>query len=315
LQHQAEIKLATLSRQITHDLKSPLAAIKKKKKNLNLAEGKDLLNNATRRLDSLVASLGNEGAKEEAPVLLHSLLQQAIAEKLLEHQANIELFCEEQCKFAILPGDNFLWRRVISNLLNNSIEASTNPIIKIEAKKIEKELRISIHDNGKGMSRDLVESLGENPLSKNKPGGKGIGVSSAFAFLHELGGRIEIESEPGSGTSIFLYSPYERESLAILVEDDLILAKLWREAAKQRGIELRHYRSPKEFRSDVKDVAGAFFYLDLQFPGEESGAELGFELSKKGHKNLFLCSGAPGLERKDFPWARAILNKEPPWLA
>lgn len=318
-QHESELRLASLSRQIAHDLKSPLAAIRALSKGLGAAESKDLLRSTTERLDSLVANLGGEKNLSTIlgfPPTVSKLLLSALAEKKLEFPGlNIQLEVKKEISHAQLAGDPFVWRRVISNLLNNAVESSPRTEVCISVTQEKDKIRIEVRDDGRGIPEPVIRRLGRDPYTAGKLGGKGIGVSSAATFLKELGGFIKIRSEEGKGTSVELHAPFSVETHAVLVEDDEILARLWAEAARARALHFQHFRSPAEFRKGPRPPKHAYIYLDNNFPDGSNGDDLGQELSLAGYQNLFLCSGAPGIQPQNHPWARGILGKEAPWLA
>ncbi|MBD9498151.1 PAS domain S-box protein [Ensifer sp. ENS01] len=67
---------------------------------------------------------------------------------------------------------------------------------------------IRISDNGFGMDAETRAKAFE-PFFTTKPFGKGsgLGLSTVYGFVRQSGGRIEIESEPGKGTTMFLSFP------------------------------------------------------------------------------------------------------------
>lgn len=320
-QHESELTLARLSRQIAHDLRSPLAVIRAISRRLGTLKEKELLNSAIERLDALIRTLSSDTIVHNRSPTLERLLQSSITEKLIEvgeNNANINTEWLAPVKAALLPGDPFKWRRIISNLLNNSIEASVRPKICVSVDLDNcgtDHVRISIKDNGGGFPKEVIEALGPRPFSKGKEGGRGIGISSAFSFLREIDGSMEIRNNDGYGASVTLISPFEIERTAILIEDDVALARIWIRAGKQHQISVSHFHSPSDYLSaKINPSIDTFFYLDLNFSNGESGDSLGRRLRSAGYKNLFLCSGASGLQLASHPWARAILGKEPPWL-
>ncbi|RST31937.1 response regulator [Sphingomonas ginkgonis] len=69
-------------------------------------------------------------------------------------------------------------------------------------------VRISVVDNGSGMSAEVLERAFE-PFFTTKAVGKGtgLGLSQIFGFAHQSGGEVGIESEIGRGTTVSLYLP------------------------------------------------------------------------------------------------------------
>jgi PAS domain S-box-containing protein len=72
---------------------------------------------------------------------------------------------------------------------------------------------VSLTDNGEGMSEEVLARVFE-PFFTTKPVGKGtgLGLSQIHGFAAQSGGRAEIESEPGRGTTIRLILPRTRKS-------------------------------------------------------------------------------------------------------
>jgi signal transduction histidine kinase len=69
-------------------------------------------------------------------------------------------------------------------------------------------IRITIADDGCGMPADVLDHVFE-PFFSTKGGGHGIGLgmSTVYGFVTQSGGRIEIQSEVGKGTTVHLDLP------------------------------------------------------------------------------------------------------------
>jgi signal transduction histidine kinase len=69
-------------------------------------------------------------------------------------------------------------------------------------------VQIAFSDTGVGMSKDVLERVFE-PFFTTKPAGQGtgLGLSQVYGFVKQSGGQVEIDSEPGAGTTIRLYLP------------------------------------------------------------------------------------------------------------
>jgi CheY-like chemotaxis protein len=69
-------------------------------------------------------------------------------------------------------------------------------------------VRVTVSDTGIGMTREVAARAAE-PLFTTKPAGKGtgLGLYQVTTFATGAGGRVEIDSEPGRGTTVRLYLP------------------------------------------------------------------------------------------------------------
>jgi signal transduction histidine kinase len=66
---------------------------------------------------------------------------------------------------------------------------------------------IEVTDEGVGMTAEFVRNKLFRPFQSTKPGGMGIGAYESAQYVRDLGGRIEVDSQPGRGTRIRLILP------------------------------------------------------------------------------------------------------------
>lgn len=72
---------------------------------------------------------------------------------------------------------------------------------------------LEVRDEGVGMAPDVVERATEPFFTTKGVGqGTGLGLAMASGFVRQSGGRLEIESEPGSGTAVRMIFPVARPS-------------------------------------------------------------------------------------------------------
>ena len=120
----------------------------------------------------------------------------------------LDIFSEEYIKYH--PEEEELYAnldktqliRVITNLVKNAIQATENqenPIVEVKVSSEEKNLIISVSDNGKGISEDLKELIFE-PKFTTKTSGMGLGLAMIKSIIEAYDGSISFSSEEGIGT-------------------------------------------------------------------------------------------------------------------
>lgn len=73
-------------------------------------------------------------------------------------------------------------------------------------------IELAVSDTGSGMEAETLRRAAD-PFYTTKPVGKGsgLGLSQVLGTVEQLGGRLEIDSAPGTGTAVRLFLPAERE--------------------------------------------------------------------------------------------------------
>ncbi|HEY1382137.1 MAG TPA: PAS domain-containing protein [Dongiaceae bacterium] len=116
----------------------------------------------------------------------------------------------------MIRGDERLLKQALLNLLSNAIKFTPKGgSVQISITVTAKELEIAVTDSGIGMSEAELAKVAkpfvqlENWLVRKYEGtGLGLSISKAFCELH--GGRLEIASAPGRGTTAMIHLPASR---------------------------------------------------------------------------------------------------------
>ncbi len=107
-------------------------------------------------------------------------------------------------------GDREQLRRVMNNLIGNAVKyrgEKEKGIIKVFLHEEEGMVQVDVADNGKGIAENALPYVFERfyraDASRNsKQGGSGLGLAIAKRIIEEHGGRIFAESKEGEGTTI-----------------------------------------------------------------------------------------------------------------
>ncbi|MBP3038405.1 PAS domain-containing protein [Bacillaceae bacterium Marseille-Q3522] len=99
-------------------------------------------------------------------------------------------------------------KKVFINLIKNAIEVMmSGGLITISiVEEKEKQIRISVEDQGCGIPEDKLKRLGE-PFYTTKERGTGLGLMVSYKIVKEHNGYIEVESELNKGTIFHIYLP------------------------------------------------------------------------------------------------------------
>jgi signal transduction histidine kinase len=104
--------------------------------------------------------------------------------------------------------------QILMNLLINAadatdhITAESGRRIRIATALVEDDVRMTVTDNGKGMTPDVLAKAFEESFTTKPAGhGRGIGLFVCKRLIENAGGRIELESVPYEGTTATVHLP------------------------------------------------------------------------------------------------------------
>ncbi len=170
--------------------------------------------------------------------------------------------------------------------------------------------KITVSDNGAGISPDVINSIFEPYFTTKKVGeGTGMGLALVHGIVESYGGKINVKSELGKGTvfTVFLpktkkrdvYRPYEEKDLPsgteriLLVDDELSIAKMGSQILERLGYHVTVSTSSVEaldlFRSRPSDFD--LIITDMTMPNM-TGDLLAMELiAFRPDIPVILCTG------------------------
>jgi C4-dicarboxylate-specific signal transduction histidine kinase len=215
-----------LSASIAHELNQPLGAsnlniqflkMKLERGALNPEVGKDILDSLeedNKRAATIVKSLRSiftEGESNTQRVNLGDLISKVLSIVKPELKSkNIQIQLRADDELVVLVNSSEI-EQVILNLLNNAIQALGNSStlqrrITIEATKVAQSVRLSISDNGMGVSLEFKSQLFEL-LSTTKQTGMGLGLWLCKHIVTRYNGTIGYENAIGGGARFVVELP------------------------------------------------------------------------------------------------------------
>ncbi|PKQ62001.1 hypothetical protein BZG02_13760 [Labilibaculum filiforme] len=113
--------------------------------------------------------------------------------------------------------DADILRTILINLISNAIKfTNEGGLIQLHAQRTNSFVKITVKDNGIGMSEDIVDSLFDNAktttstIGLHKEQGTGLGLSICADLIRIHKGTIGVKSKLGKGTSFEIKFPFEK---------------------------------------------------------------------------------------------------------
>lgn len=216
-------QLGQLTATVAHELRNPLGTVrtsafllerKLRDKNLGVESQLDRINKAIVRCDNIITQLLDFSRTRHLECELGDLdkwLTGVVEEEVPKLPAHVEIELILGLESQQVPFDPSRMQRAVINMISNAVEAMEGAndkpsrlVISTFSKLGHVSLRIT--DTGPGIPPDVLARIRE-PLFTTKSFGTGLGVPAIeqIALLH--GGRLDIQSELGSGSSFTVWFP------------------------------------------------------------------------------------------------------------
>ena len=241
------------------------------------------------RLDELVSSL-------------HSLLQRLLGQQIQLVLRN-DLAARGDAGAVLVRGNRAQLEQVVTNLCLNARDALPSggflhisideppreklPAV-LKSRVDESYVRLSVRDDGVGMTREVQRRLGEPFFTTKRPGeGVGLGLATVYAIVQAHRGFIDVSSARGKGSTFHVYLPRSDRSerreaspkakpsvegrgrLVLVAEDEPSMLQLTACYLKQAGFDVLIATSGPEAERIVRERGPelALCVLDSVMPG------------------------------------------------
>lgn len=229
---RSDVVKTTLLRSVSHDLRSPITAIKAASEGL-AAEGlseqarRELLSvvsSESARLDRLVANLLDlsrlqSGAAQPRSdwVSVEEVVRAALA-AVAEPAGGFDVFIDPQAP--LIRADAAQLERAIANIADNAVRHAGDGPVSVRVRSAGPRVLVGVSDHGPGIAPEELRQVFE-PFRRGSDGpggGSGLGLAIARGFVEANGGRVRAKSSPGEGTTFTVDLPVPADSRAEEVE-------------------------------------------------------------------------------------------------
>lgn len=328
-------KLAAMgetARQVSHDIRSPLAALiaisscipevdEERRVLIRSAVQRinDIANDLSGRKSGGVATNENSENENSSVQLLSGLVESLISEKRTQFRSRLGIKIESDLGkdsyglFAKIQPVEF--KRVLSNLVNNAVEAMGNAgqvVVKLKnldcrgssgaSEPCNDRIQITVSDNGKGIPVEILPELMQRGATFGKEnakhGGSGLGLYHAMESLKLWLGDIRLESEVGVGTKVIITLPKQTapswfvseikitdQTQIVILDDDSSIHHVWDGrlfATKVRKENIFHFTTAEDvvMWNKKNDKNSTVFLFDYELLGDKkTGLDVIEELS------------------------------------
>ncbi|MFH1091837.1 MAG: ATP-binding protein, partial [Pseudomonadota bacterium] len=215
---------------VSHELRTPLAAIRGAVE--TLLEGAlddpkvsrkftQIVERHVRRLEGLVLDLlelarleSGDSGEQRNEIALAGLAENSLAAVAdLAAARNITLKKNIPTEPLYIPGDQRQLEQALVNLLDNAVKyTDAGGLVTLSAAKDERMVHLKVSDTGPGIPAEHIPRIFERfyRVDKNRSrelGGTGLGLAIVKHVAQVHGGRVEVDSFPGRGSTFTLILP------------------------------------------------------------------------------------------------------------
>ena len=136
--------------------------------------------------------------------------------RLVQHQleiGSVQLQCDLADEVPMMHCDPAQIEQVLLALVMNALDAMPrggNLLLRTRYLPQSRQVELQVRDDGMGIPPDLLPRLFE-PFLTTKETGKGVGLGLAISktIIERHGGQVEVESQPGRGTTFYVFLPVD----------------------------------------------------------------------------------------------------------
>lgn len=220
---------------MTHEFKTPISTISLASEMLSdssISQTPDkqtrylkMIRDENKRLSVLVESILQTSILDKgefklklSEIDIHEIINTAInnTQLLISQRGGVINTSLLAQKFKI-QADRVHLTNIVFNLIDNAIKYTQGvPEIAVKTENVENAIRISVKDNGIGISKEnqrkIFDKFYRVPTGNvHNVKGFGLGLSYVLAVVEKHGGTVEVQSEIGKGSTFIITIPFDRQ--------------------------------------------------------------------------------------------------------
>jgi two-component system sensor histidine kinase SenX3 len=213
---------------ISHELRTPIGAMSLLAETLVGETDPEIVESLSGRLsleanrlgrtieDLLQLSRIEHGSDDDfVPVVIQSVIATAHDRvRAAADQRNVEIGVASPARDLVVRGDERQLSSAVFNLLDNAVKyiGEDGGNVSVRTREVDGQVEIVVQDSGIGVPRKDLDRIFErfyrvDPSRGRDSGGTGLGLSIVRHVIANHGGRIEVESTEGEGTTFTMFLP------------------------------------------------------------------------------------------------------------
>ncbi|MBT2640821.1 PAS domain S-box protein [Bacillus sp. ISL-41] len=205
-----------LSASVAHEIRNPLTSLKGLVQLLQMEDEKhqlyyQIMIDELNRINHIVSELlllakpqQIKYTEADLQSILHDVISLLITEASLH---NIQIEFQVLSHPVMIECEPNQLKQLFINIVKNAIEASSaGDVVNITLQSADNNITVVVKDQGVGISKELLERIGE-PFYSSKEKGTGLGMTVSFKIVQSHNGTIKFRSEPDKGTEVIVQLP------------------------------------------------------------------------------------------------------------